>query len=174
MASPSFVTLSCLSWNVQGLGESDKCDRVRAAVASANPCIVCLQESKLACLDAPKLASFLPSHLSAFSAKNADGSRGGVITAWDPCLFALVSSTSSRFSHTVTLRSTTTDLSFMVTNVYAPADHSLMGDFVLDTQDVAAGVNLPWLVMGDFNLIRSPQRRTTVTTMLPGRPPLTP
>lgn len=76
MTNPSNVTLSFLSWNVQGLGESDKCDCVRSAVYSVDPCIACIQETKLSALNPFKLASFLPRRLSAFAVKDADGSRG--------------------------------------------------------------------------------------------------
>ena len=53
-----------LSWNVRGLGETDKCDLVRNAICAAHPHIACLQESKLTHLDANKAKSFLRPNLS--------------------------------------------------------------------------------------------------------------
>lgn len=79
--------------------------------------------------------------------------------AWDPALFSLVSSSPSEFSLTVVLSSTTSPLSFAVTTVYAPSDHSLTSDFVADMTAVATAVSIAWLVLGDFNLIRFPYEK---------------
>lgn len=111
---------SFLCWNVQGLGEDDKCDLVHNSIVSADPSIACLQESKLCLLSAQKARSFLPAALSAFVAKDADGSRGGVVTAWNPRLLSLTNETWSLFSLTTSLVSTVSDLAFTITNVYAP------------------------------------------------------
>jgi hypothetical protein len=62
----------------------DKCDAVRDTISVSHPHIVCLQESKLDSPDAFKCKSFLPAYLSAFAFSPADGSRGGIITAWNP------------------------------------------------------------------------------------------
>lgn len=61
---------------------------------------------------------------SDFACTDANGSRGGIITAWNPRLFLLVDYSEQQFSLTTTLSSTLTDLVFAVTNVYGPADHA--------------------------------------------------
>lgn len=159
MDNAAFRKLSVLFWNMQGLGDPDKCGLVRDALVAADPSVACLQESKLADVDAQKACSFLPSRLSPFVAKNADGRRGEILTAWDPALFDLVSSSSSVFSLTVVLASTTSPLSFAITNVYAPSDHSLTAEFAADLSAVAATISVAWLVLGDFNLIHFPHEK---------------
>jgi hypothetical protein len=52
--------------------------------------------------------------------------------------------------------STTSDLSFTITNVYAPSDHGLTSDFVREMIALAPLVDGPWLSFGDYNLIRYP------------------
>jgi hypothetical protein len=47
-------------------------------------------------------------------------------------LFTLVSSHSTHFTLTAVLQSSLSDLSFAVTNVYAPADHSLSLTFLAE------------------------------------------
>ena len=103
MGSSFVLSLRLLSWNVQGLGDKDKCGVVKNSVCSMDPSFVCLQETKLAQLDSRKAVSYLLGRLSQFVAKLANGSRGGVLTAWDPSSFSLVSSLESAFSLTVTL-----------------------------------------------------------------------
>lgn len=92
------VKFSFLCWNVQGLGDVDKCDVVRNTINAVDPVLACIQESKLSELSPPKARSFLPCRLDSFVAKDADGSRGGVVTAWDSRVLMLTSSSSSRFS----------------------------------------------------------------------------
>lgn len=77
-----------------------------------------------------------------------------MVTAWDPRLLSPDACARSRFSLTTSFASTTSDLAFSITNVYAPADHSLTGEFVADMHDLSPSIAGPWLVVGDFNLIR--------------------
>jgi hypothetical protein len=83
-----------------------------------------LQETKLRSVDRFVTASLLPSNLSAFATLDSAGSSGGILTAWDPRDFALFSTRRDRFSLSIGLVSMSSNLSFVITNVYAPADHS--------------------------------------------------
>jgi hypothetical protein len=74
-------------------------------------------------------------------------------------MFSLSSSTPRLFSLTTTLSSTTTDLSFSITNVYASADHSLTQSFITEMLSILPSIAGPWLVCGDFNLIRYPHEK---------------
>jgi hypothetical protein len=159
MDSVSFCKLLFMSWNVRGLGDDDKCGVVRDNISDARPSVVCIQESKLAHLDAPKSRSFLPSYISDFSIVPADGSRGGIVTAWDTNILSLTSSTAKTFSLTTSLKSTSSDLSFTITNVYAPSDHSLADAFVAEMLSLLVDISGLWLILGDFNLIRHPSEK---------------
>lgn len=94
--------------------------------------------------------------MSAFITKDADGSRGGIVTAWNPTLFALLLSSSSHYSLIGYFSCASSGTPLTITNVYAPSDHSLTDDFVMDMLDVPAIVSGAWLVVGDFNLIHHP------------------
>jgi hypothetical protein len=154
---PLFKNLSVLSWNTQGLGDEDKCALVLTATSDAAPTIACIQETnKISSLETRKLRSFLPPHLSGFSKRDTDGSRGGVVTAWDPSVFSLSSPSHGNFSLTTILSSTTTDLAITITNVYAPSDHSLTPSFVAKMMNLLPSIPGPWLFCGEFNLIRLP------------------
>jgi hypothetical protein len=63
------------------------------------------------------------------------------------------------YSLTTTLSSTTFDLSFSLTNIYAPSDHSLTAAFMAEILLLAEVITGPWLVVGDFNLIRYPHEK---------------
>lgn len=79
----SMFNYSLFNWNVRGLGDNDKCAKVRDTLMSARPHIACLQERKLANITTAKARAFLPSNLSNFHYVEASGTRGGLVTAWD-------------------------------------------------------------------------------------------
>lgn len=161
MDSASFMKLSLLCWNVQGLGEADICDVVRNTFCAVDLVLACIQETKLSELTPRKALSFLPQRLALFLTKDADGSRGGggIVTAWDPRVLPLSSSSSSRYSLTTSLHSATSALSLTVTNVYTPSDHAFTEDFVSDLLEVSRQIAGPWIVLGDFNIIRFPHEK---------------
>jgi hypothetical protein len=79
MDSLCLINLLFSSWNVCVLGDEDKCHRVRDNVVSSLPSVMCIQDSKLARLDAAKARSFLPSAVSDFVVVDANGSSGGLV-----------------------------------------------------------------------------------------------
>jgi exonuclease III len=159
MISANCKTFSFVSWNIRGLGDDNKCPVARDALSVACPTVCCLQETKLAATSIAKARSFLPWNLTSFATRDADGSCGGILTAWDDRMLTMVSSTCSVFSLTTKFISTTTNLAFSVTNVYAPSDHALTSDFMAEMVSIAASMTGDWIVIGDFNLIRFPNEK---------------
>lgn len=159
-------TFTILSWNVRGLGDPEKCNLVRDAIRSANPLIVCLQETKLQECNFFKASSFLPQNLVySYHFSAASVSRGGVLTAWDRDTFSLISlHTTHPYSLTATFASTISDHSFAVTNVYAPSDHRDSLTFLSSLSDLSQFRLGSWLLAGDFNLIRSATDKNTAVT----------
>jgi hypothetical protein len=78
MDSLCLINLLFSSWNVCVLGDEDKCHRVRDNVVSSLPSVMCIQDSKLARLDAAKARSFLPSAVSDFVVVDANGAAEGL------------------------------------------------------------------------------------------------
>ncbi|CAO1939972.1 unnamed protein product [Urochloa humidicola] len=150
----STISYALLSWNVRGLGDSDKCTTVRNSLSAARLDIVCLQETKLSSTSDAKSCSFLPPTLSNYACVDAAEARGGLITAWNTRSLTMTSVISRRRSLTTVFSSTASDYTFTVTNVYAPADHRESAQFLFDIEELAALVHGNWIVAGDFNLTR--------------------
>lgn len=149
-------SLSILSWNVRGLGDPEKCNVVRDAIASANPSIMCFQESKLHSFDLFKVKTFLPPQLAqSHVSLCAIGSRGGLITAWNSALWSMTLHVSRSHSLTASLDSTLSDFSIHITNVYGPSDHKNTDAFLHELAMILPEIAGPWVIIGDFNLIRS-------------------
>jgi len=144
-------------WNVRGLGDSDKCNLVRRVFLDARPNIVCIQESKLAEIDAFKAKTFLPTSLSnSFVLSPAAGTHGGLVTAWDPTIFTLQSHFLKPYTLTTVFTCNASNLDFTVTNTYGPADHTASASFLQHLRDLHPIINGPWILLGDFNLVRCP------------------
>lgn len=77
MEPASYKKLLLSSWNVCGLGDSDKCRDVRCTLSSTPLHVICLQETKLSDIAISKASSFLPSGLTNFTYKNSNGASGG-------------------------------------------------------------------------------------------------
>jgi hypothetical protein len=61
----------------------------------------------------------------------------------------------SRHSLTIVLAAAASDLSITVTNVYGPSDHRDTHLFLEGQLELAPHIIGPWLLAGDFNLVRS-------------------
>jgi len=83
----------------------------------------------------------------------AIGTRGGILTAWNSNSFSQQNFI-SRYSLSVTLSSTSSNKTFTLTNIYAPADHSFTDAFLHEMRDLATNIHGAWLLVGDFNLLR--------------------
>ncbi|CAO2147693.1 unnamed protein product [Urochloa humidicola] len=151
-----------LCWNVRGLGDQQKCDDVRSTISSSPPHIVCLQETKLQAPSPHQHRSFLHPSLDAITYLPAAGTRGGLATAWNSNSFSLTSSLPKTFTLTTSFAATASNYSFSLTNVYAPSDHRDTPSFLEELHDVAATVSGPWILAGDFNLIREAHEKNNL------------
>ena len=151
----SVKSLSVLSWNVRGLGDSEKCELVRAAIASLSPTVACLQETKAQEISKFKARSFLPPKLAdTFLDIPSTGTRGGLITAWDTDVLELSSFVTRQYALTCHFLLANTNSEITITNVYAPSDHRDTATFLDILGGIHSNIVGPWFIIGDFNLIR--------------------
>ncbi len=117
--------------------------------------MACLQETKLSAISGAKFRSFCGFHLLNFRALDANGSKGGLITAWNPAIFSCDSCWVGSFSLNLVLRRRVDDRVFSISNVYGPTDPALKDGFLLEVRNIALSVVGVWLLLGDFNLLLS-------------------
>ena len=118
--------------------------------------MLCLQESKLLDISQFKAISFLPPNLRSFHSIPANGSAGGIITAWDDNLLSCSKVVDDPFSLTCRFDSCDDDLSFVVTNVYGACDHALKPLFLQSLVYLKHAISCPWTIIGDFNITLKP------------------
>lgn len=142
------------SWNVRGLGDHEKCTAVLMELLSSHLDIVMLQETKLSVIPPSKLTAFLPHHLNCFCFTPSTGASGGILTAWSDSTFSLLSSSSTPHTLSVHLSSTSTSFNFLATKIYAPSTPEDRAAFLDELRAIAPPPSTPWIVGGDFNMIR--------------------
>lgn len=140
--------------NVRGLGHSQKGADILSELISINPHACMLQETKLSALHPQKMRSFLPGHLDAFHHKDATGSTGGSAFA------------SSQF--TLMIKSATHNPpQFSASPPIKPYDHKSLRTygscskrcFLRWTGCNRPPASQPWIVLGDFNMMREPTNK---------------
>jgi exonuclease III len=148
--------LSMLCWNVRGLGDSNKCVVVKDTIKEANTFILCIQETKLSEISFVKFNNIAPPRYTNYSILSANGSRGGgTLTAWSS-VYTLNSTYTITFSNTVILTNHM-GFTFMITNVYGPTSNNLKNIFILKICTIVCLHDLPWILLGDFNILRDEQ-----------------
>lgn len=146
--------MKILSWNVRALDDDDKCSLVRDTINSCCPSVVCLHETKLASLTPFKLRWFLPMKFTDHAVTLSEGTSGGILVAWNSSSVAGQVVVAHRYHITVKLVSTETNCQFLLTAVYAPCLSTKRSAFFEAVSEVAADLDTPWAVLGDFNMYR--------------------
>ncbi len=144
-----------LSWNVRGLNDSAKCCLIKSFIRNSKCSVICLQETKLAATSPAKFFTFCGYHLLEFLTFNAEGTRGGLLTSWNPAPFDCAFDWFGSFSFNIVLRRKVDGLMFTVSNVYGPTIASLKPAFFLELWSICARVVGHWKVLGDFNALLS-------------------
>lgn len=142
------------TWNVRGLGDDDKCKEILSELIMIRPSIALLQESKLQNIHVTKLHSFLPRFLDQSVSLPATGSVGGIFSAINSHNLTLTNHYHGLFSTSLKLSCTVSGTNLVISNIYAPSQHSLKTNFFHELTQIAPDSVIPWLLIGDFNLIR--------------------
>lgn len=143
-----------LCWNIRGLGGSEKGNVMRNLIKSSRCDVLILQEAKCNEMNLEVIMRFLPNFFHQEVAYNlAIHSAGGIIVAWKHS-FSLINSWSTAHSLTVLLRQSSTGKLFLITNVYGPSDDLLKSQFIMELRKIATLISHPWIIAGDFNLVR--------------------
>lgn len=79
--------------------------------------------------------------------------------AWNGSLFEGEVIFQNRFSLSIQFTSTLSDQSWILTNVYGPCVHEDKIEFIEWFANIHMPIDVDWIVMGDFNFIRSPSDR---------------
>jgi exonuclease III len=155
------VSFSFCNWNIRGLGDQQKCDDVLTELITLRADAIFLQETKLHEITNKKAKSFLPKPNSILSYKPANGTAGGILNALSNRHFDLVSHSIGTYSLTSEIKILANNNLIQISNIYAPTDHALKQDFLDQLPSLAPTQDTPWMLLGDFNLMRHSSEKNT-------------
>lgn len=146
--------INLLSWNCHGLGSLDKCLVVRNVIKKSRWDVCCLQETKWNDYNLLYYMTMFPSYFDRSSAyiseKNTKG--GCVITSRNN--FKLINSWSTKHIVTVILEQASTGAIMAISNIYGPSIDDQKIEFISELNILSLLINCPWILAGDFNLVR--------------------
>lgn len=143
-----------LSWNCKGLGSLEKCLVVRNVIRSSRCDVVCMQDTKWSKMDFLYVSTVLPSFFeNDCMFINAIGSRGGCLISWKR-RFRMNSAWATTHTISVVLTEISSGQKFTVTNTYGPSVDQQKSEYIKELRKLAANIEGPWLIAGDFNLVR--------------------
>jgi exonuclease III len=148
-----------LAWNVRGINSQTKWDAIRDKIKECHCSVICLQETKREHFDSNYIKKFCPRQLDAFEFSPSVGASGGLITIWNSNLFDGQLVSSNGYSVIVKLTSRLYAQSFHITNIYGPAATADKLGFISWLYNFDTSGFEDWLLLGDFNLIRSAENR---------------
>lgn len=143
--------IKIISWNVRGLNERHKRLEIRKTIITEKPGIVCLQETKMSQMDSHTIKETCGNNLKQARMLEANGTRGGILIAWNGKRFEELDYHIRQFTVTVLLKNKEDQQQFYMTGVYGPCTTMLRNEFLDELRDIKPGNNTPWLVCGDFN-----------------------
>lgn len=148
-----------LNWNIRGLNAPDKWLALRQKIEERVAGIVCLQEIKRELFDLAYINKFCPQRFNRFEYLPSVGASGGILTAWNGALFTGEMMFQNKFSISIQFTCKTSAQTWILTNIYGPCNHEEKADFLQWFSNIQMPNDVEWIIMGDFNFIRSPEDR---------------
>ena len=128
--------------------------------------IVGLQETIRQDFSIPELQG-LSRHKFVWHWLPAKGHSGGILLGVKDDTFEVDDMDRGEFFVSMALTHKRTNLKWEVINVYGPADHSRSPAFLAELRSKVERCTIPVVVAGDFNLIRSPDDKSSANVDLP-------
>lgn len=121
--------------------------------------VVCLQETKKDAFDLMFIKKICPSSFDSFEFHPAVGAFGGSIIIWKSSLFTGTKIFENDYCVSVEFVSNHNYDSLILSNIYAPCTAPGKRAFLQWFKNIHMPDNINWLIVGDFNLYRSPNDR---------------
>lgn len=103
------------------------------------------------------LGPFLDSYVEL----GAQGTRGGILLAWDKDMVSVTQPVNRSFTISAMVQLQSNSPPFLLTTCYGPADDSHKEEFLAELRSIKPTANIPWMIIGDFNLIYQARTRAT-------------
>ena len=148
-----------LCWNVRGLNSIARQNAVREKIEHSQCAVICLQETKCETVDHNFIKSFCPRRFHQFAVVPSRGASGGILTIWNSAIFDGQLVDTKAFGIVIHFTSSDNAESWTLVNVYGPCEQQQRDIFVDWLYHLSIPFDANWLLLGDFNFIRSLDNR---------------
>lgn len=146
-----------LVWNIRGINSDDKLLAIRNAINQSGCNAICLQETKRMHFDMSFIRSFCPKRFDKFLFVPSRGASGGIITIWNSSVLEGTLVFSDIFAIGVSFTSKLSGQVWSLYNIYGPCRGDDRQKFIDWLCDLDIPDDDDWLLVGDYNFIRSTQ-----------------
>ena len=148
-----------LNCNITGINAEAKWLALKQKIEESAARIICLQETKREMFDLAYIHNFCPQRFNKFEYLPSIGASGGILTAWNGALFSGELMFQNKFSLSIQFTCRTSSKSWILTNIYGPCNHEDKIEFIDWFGNIQMPNDVDWIIMGDFNFIRTPEDR---------------
>jgi exonuclease III len=147
-----------LMWNVKGLNEINKRLRIRGLLRDWKADIVCLVETKMAIISREVVRSLWGCHYVDSCYMGACGASGWILLMWDRRVVEKVECM-EKYTVACSLCNTGGKVVWTFGGVYGPNDDRDRRELWDELAGLMSWWEIPWLIGGDFNVVRFPSER---------------
>jgi hypothetical protein len=162
------MNLRFISWNVRGLNNPQKREVVKHLLREWRCDIVCLQETKLVCIDLRMVRSLWGNQHVDWVALDATNTAGGILLMWDTRVMQKVDVMVGLFSVSCYWHGLADGFNWVCSGVYGPQSEESRQQCWEELSLVRQRWMVPWCIVGDFNAVRFPSERSGCTRYNPG------
>jgi hypothetical protein len=140
---------------VRGLNSEERQREIRSKIEESQCAFICLQETKCEYIDHKLLRKFCPKCFDNFAYSPSVGASGGILVVWNSSIFSDSLHEIQRCGIVLNMVSVHNGESWNLVSVYGPCQGALRDQFVQWLYNLDIPQNSNWLLLGDFNFIRS-------------------
>ena len=162
------MNLRFISWNVRGLNNPQKREVVKHLLCEWRCDIVCLQETKVACIDFQMVRSLWGIQHVDWVALDASNTVGGILLMWDTRVVQKVDVMVGQFSVSCYWQGLADGFNWVCLGVYGPHTEESRQLCWEELSSVRQCWLVPWCIVRDFNAVWFPSERSGCTRFNPG------
>jgi hypothetical protein len=153
------MSVQILTWNVRGLNDPGKRLRIKHMLKIWKPDIICLQETKLELITKAIVRSLWRCHHVDWMFLGSNGASGGILLMWDKRLVEKIEDVVGSFLVSCKFKNVADQNVWMYSGVYGPNVDRERGLLWDELAGIRSWWGVPWVVGGDFNVVRFPSER---------------
>nr|XP_020149932.1 uncharacterized protein LOC109735140 [Aegilops tauschii subsp. strangulata] len=142
-----------------GLNSENRQSAVRQKIDESHCAIACLQETKCTSFDSRAIKSFCPKRFDSFAFSPSLGTSAGILVVWNSSVFDGTLLEVQQFVVVIEFVSRQNNERWTLLTVYGPCQGEARDNFVTWLYHLNIPVDGNWLLLWDFNFLRSLDKR---------------